>query len=208
MTTKKPNARLQLRKKPQQERSIQRLDAIMEAAVELIAANGVGQLKMTDLAARAGVPIGSLYQFFPERAAVVRALHDRHTERVESGAKRVFSQVTSIPEAEELLASTVDAFYSAFRDDLIYLPVWLAAISDPDLQRLNTEHQTRLTAILCGNFRPLLPKDSRIDLEVRVMLFVYLTGATVRRAMIEDEATARAILDEWKANVKKTMFTE
>ncbi len=208
MSTKKSNGRLQLRKKPQQERSIQRLDAIMEAAVELIAQDGVGNLKMTDLAARAGVPIGSLYQFFPERAAVVRALHDRHTERVESGALRVFSAATSLAEAEALLGIAVDTFYATFRNDPIYLPVWLAAISDPDLQRLNTDHQTRLTSVLCAIFRPLLPKDSTIDLERRVMLFVYLTGAAVRRAMIEDEATARRILDEWKKNVQKTMFTD
>lgn len=208
MSTKKSSGRLQLRKKPQQERSIQRLDAIMEAAVHLIAENGVGNLKMTDLAARAGVPIGSLYQFFPERAAVVRALHDRHTERVESGAQRVFSKVTSLSEVEALLGMAVDSFYATFRNDPVYLPVWLAAISDPDLQRLNTDHQTRLTSVLCAIFRPLLPKDTTIDLEVRVMLFVYLTGATVRRAMIEDEATARRILDEWKKNVQKTMFTD
>ncbi|MBW8300710.1 MAG: TetR family transcriptional regulator [Hydrogenophaga sp.] len=208
MSTKKSSGRLQLRKKPQQERSIQRLDAIMEAAVHLIAENGVGNLKMTDLAARAGVPIGSLYQFFPERAAVVRALHDRHTERVESGAQRVFSKVTSLSEVEALLGMAVDSFYATFRNDPVYLPVWLAAISDPDLQRLNTDHQTRLTSVLCAIFRPLLPKDTTIDLEVRVMLFVYLTGATVRRAMIEDEATARSILDEWKKNVQKTMFTD
>lgn len=208
MSTKKSSGRLQLRKKPQQERSIQRLDAIMEAAVHLIAENGVGNLKMTDLAARAGVPIGSLYQFFPERAAVVRALHDRHTERVESGAQRVFSKVTSLSEVEALLGMAVDSFYATFRNDPVYLPVWLAAISDPDLQRLNTDHQTRLTSVLCAIFRPLLPKDTTIDLEVCVMLFVYLTGATVRRAMIEDEATARRILDEWKKNVQKTMFTD
>lgn len=207
MSTKKSNGRLQLRKTPQQERSIQRLEAILEAAVEMIAQNGVGNLKMTDLAARAGVPIGSLYQFFPERAAVVRALHDRHTERVETGAERVFSKVSSIAEAETLMESAVDVFYSTFRDDPVYLPVWLAAISDPDLQRLNTDHQARLTAIMCKIFRPLLPEGSAIDLEIRVMLFVYLTGATVRRAMIEDEPTARRILDEFKSSVRKAMFT-
>lgn len=207
MSTKKSNGRLQLRKTPQQERSIQRLEAILESAVEMIAQNGVGNLKMTDLAARAGVPIGSLYQFFPERAAVVRALHDRHTERVETGAERVFSKVSSIAEAETLMESAVDVFYSTFRDDPVYLPVWLAAISDPDLQRLNTDHQARLTAIMCKIFRPLLPEGSAIDLEIRVMLFVYLTGATVRRAMIEDDRTARRILDEFKNSVRKAMFT-
>ncbi|WP_170253410.1 MULTISPECIES: TetR/AcrR family transcriptional regulator [Alphaproteobacteria] len=179
----------------------------MEAAVELIAQGGVSALKMTDLAARAGVPIGSLYQFFAERAAVVRALHDRHTERVESGARRVFSTVTTLAEAEALMGDAVDTFFTTFRDDPVYLPVWLAALSDPDLQRLNTDHQARLTGMLCDIFRPLLPEDSKVDLETRVMLFVYLTGAVVRRAMIEDDQKARCILDEWKRSIRGTMFT-
>lgn len=208
MSIKKPDGRLQLRKKPQQERSIQRLDQILEAATALVAEQGVARLKMTDLAARARVPIGSLYQFFPEKAAIVRALHDRHTARVETGAERVFSAVSSLAEAEALMGSAVDAFYTTFRDDPIYLPVWLAAISDADLQRLNSDHQTRLTRILCDIFRPLLPEGSKIDLETRVLLFVYLTGAVVRRAMIADDKMARRILDEWKRSIHATIFAE
>lgn len=79
MTKPGDPARIKLRKKPQQERSIQRLDAILEAATDLIVERGIVDMRMTDLAARAGVPIGSLYQFFPEKAAVVRAIFDRRT---------------------------------------------------------------------------------------------------------------------------------
>lgn len=204
----KAGGRLQLRKKPQQERSIQRLEAILAAARKLVAEKGVEGLKMTEIAIAAGIPIGSLYQFFPERAAVIRALHDLYTSRVEEGTQRVFSQITTLEEAEEKLSWAIDTFYESFRSDPIYLPVWLSSMSDRDLQTLNMAHQRRLTLILKETLAPLLPTDSKIDLETRLMLFVYLSGAAVRRAMIEDEDTAGRILDEWKASVRKTLFSQ
>lgn len=95
--------RLKLRKTPRQERSIQRLEAILAAATDLLAEKGVQGLKMTEIAAAAGISIGSLYQFFPERAAVLRALHDQHTQRVELGARRAFAGVASLDQAIERL---------------------------------------------------------------------------------------------------------
>ncbi|MCL6705399.1 TetR family transcriptional regulator [Pseudomonas sp. R2.Fl] len=203
----KAGGRLQLRKKPQQERSIQRLEAILAATRQLVVEKGIDGLKMTEIAAEAGISIGSLYQFFSEKAAVIRALHDFYTTRVEEGTQRLFSRVGSLAEAEVMLVRAVDGFYEAFRNDPVYLPVWLSSMSDRDLQALNMSHQQRLTQILCEIFRPLLPKGKAIDLETRVTLFVYLSGATARRAMVESEENARRILDEWKASVRKTMFT-
>lgn len=203
----KGGGRLQLRKKPQQERSIQRLEAILAATRQLVGEKGMDELKMTEIAVAAGISIGSLYQFFPEKAAVIRALHDIYTTRVEEGTQRLFSRVETLADAVSTLDRAVDGFYEAFRRDPIYLPIWLSSMSDRDLQELNLSHQQRLTAILCEVFRPLLPPDSKIDIETRVTLFVYLSGAAVRRAMIENEENARPILEEWKANVRKTMFT-
>lgn len=206
-TNGKSDGRLQLRKKPQQERSIQRLEAILAATRRLVVEKGMDGLKMTEIAEAAGISIGSLYQFFPEKAAVIRALHDVYTTRVEEGTQRLFSRVSSLAEAMTTLDRAVDGFYEAFQRDPIYLPIWLTSLSDRDLQALNLSHQQRLTNILCEKFRPLLPRDTTIDLETRVMLFVYLSGAAVRRAMLENEENARPVLEEWKANVRKTMFT-
>ena len=199
--------RLKLRKTPRQERSIQRLEAILAAATDLLAEKGVQGLKMTEIAAAAGISIGSLYQFFPERAAVLRALHDQHTQRVELGARRAFAGVDSLEQAIERLASAVDRFYEVFRDDPVYRPVWLAAKSDRDLQVLNHAHQERLASDLAAIFRPLLPTDVRIDLKSRLMLYVHLTGSVVLWAMISGEDEAQRMLGEWKDNVRKTMFS-
>lgn len=200
-------ARIQLRKQPQQERSIQRLDTILSAAVTLIADKGIKDMKMTELAAAAGVPIGSLYQFFPEKAAVIRALHDRHTAEVEAGTRSYFANITSIAEAEDMLARAIEVFYDFYRNDPTYLPIWLAALSDPDLQSLNQRHIDRITGIFHDVFAPLLPEDSGIDIEARVRVYIYVSGSILRFAFTQSDDMARRLINEWKANIAKTMFT-
>lgn len=186
---------------------MQRLDAILAAATDIVWKEGVEGLKMTELAHAAGVPIGSLYQFFPSRAAVLKALHDRHTERVETGAERVFGAVQTLEEAEALLVAAVCQFYDVFRNDPVYLPVWQAAKSDRDLQRLNINHAERLADILVRHFKRLMPAGTDIDLKARSQIYVELSGALARRAMQETDEVAVRLLEEWKVMVRKGMFT-
>ena len=87
--------RIGLRRKPKQERSIQRLNLILSAAADLIAKKGVSAMRMTELAAAAKVPIGSVYQYFPEKAAIVKALFDRHA--TQSRRKRLSCLPMSSP---------------------------------------------------------------------------------------------------------------
>jgi AcrR family transcriptional regulator len=67
-----------MRKAPQQQRSQRRIDAILDAAEEVLLESGFGALTTNAVAARADVPIGSLYQFFPNKEAVVASLADRY----------------------------------------------------------------------------------------------------------------------------------
>lgn len=199
--------RLRQRKTPRQERSIQRLEAILDAVRRLIVANGIGNLKMTEIAAEAGIPIGSLYQFFPEKAAVIRALHDDLTTRVERGTEQTFAEIRSIDAAENLITQSVDRFYESFRENAIYLSVWRAAVSDRDLEPLNRLHFERMAAILSRVLLPLLPPGFQGDFEMRLTQMVHLSGSVVRFALSADEATARRALQEWKRTVKLTLFT-
>ncbi|HTU64051.1 MAG TPA: helix-turn-helix domain-containing protein, partial [Polyangiales bacterium] len=64
------------RKLPQQERSRALYDAILTAAAELLDSDGP-ELTLAEVATRAGVSSGSLYQYFPDRPALIAALIDR-----------------------------------------------------------------------------------------------------------------------------------
>lgn len=59
------------------------MEAILEAAAELLASRG-GDASTNRIAARAGVSVGSLYQYFPNKEAIVAALFERHAAAVEA----------------------------------------------------------------------------------------------------------------------------
>lgn len=73
-----PKPRLSPRKTPRQERSRATVDALLGAAAHILERDGYAKLTTNRIAARAGVNIASLYQFFPGKDAIVAELRRRH----------------------------------------------------------------------------------------------------------------------------------
>lgn len=69
-----------MRRKPRQTRSQERVKRILDVAEELFIAEGYTATTTNAIATRAQVPIGSLYQFFPDKAAILQALAQRYGE--------------------------------------------------------------------------------------------------------------------------------
>jgi AcrR family transcriptional regulator len=69
--TDRPTARISERKQPQQTRSAELVRAILEAAAQLLATEGAQRFTTARVAEKAGVSIGSLYQYFPNKAAIL-----------------------------------------------------------------------------------------------------------------------------------------
>ena len=80
---------LRARKQPAQDRSRATVDAILEGAAQVLTRVGYARLTTAAVAERAGVSVGSLYQYFPNKDAVVRALLEQYFERVRAGIERV-----------------------------------------------------------------------------------------------------------------------
>jgi AcrR family transcriptional regulator len=78
--------RTQARKEPAQDRSRATVDAILEAAAYILAEEGWEQLTTNRIATRAGVNIGSLYQYFPNKEAIVHELQRRFRAEVHAKA--------------------------------------------------------------------------------------------------------------------------
>lgn len=79
---------LKSRKRPQQRRSSATLDAIFEATIQLLVKHGLSHLTTTRVAERAGVSVGTMYQYFPHKQALIYAVNERYldvlAERVEA----------------------------------------------------------------------------------------------------------------------------
>lgn len=68
----------QPRKTPRQARSLAMVEAILEATARVLAERGYAGTNTNVVAERAGVSVGSVYQYFPNKDSLITALHERH----------------------------------------------------------------------------------------------------------------------------------
>jgi AcrR family transcriptional regulator len=106
------SATLTVRKRPVQPRAASTVDAIAEAAVEVLVAGGLDALTTTRVAERAGVSVGTLYQYFPNKQALLADVVHRHlgrvTEAVEAAARAARGKPLAVM-ARELVRAYLDA---------------------------------------------------------------------------------------------------
>ncbi|MFZ1971979.1 MAG: TetR/AcrR family transcriptional regulator [Candidatus Acidiferrales bacterium] len=79
---------LNARKAPGQARSKETVSVILEASARILEAEGMRGFNTNAIAARAGVSVGSLYQYFPNKDAIVRALISRFEETLHDAVRR------------------------------------------------------------------------------------------------------------------------
>ncbi|QEE46713.1 TetR/AcrR family transcriptional regulator [Rhizobium sp. WL3] len=198
--------RLQLRKKPQQERSIQRLEAILEAAVELFLEKGIAETTMSEVAQRAGISIGSLYQFFPQKAAVIKALHDRFSARLDGFIRQIFLGVDTLEEASERAAGSLIELYALFRQERIYMTLWQAIVADRDLSQISADYHEYVIACFYRDLSHLVPESDYPRFCVNLKLMILATGEVIRYTTQQEEDVAREHLDQWRRILRVSLF--
>lgn len=85
------------RKTPVHSRSRATVEAILEAAAHLLEHDGYGRLTTNHIADKAGVSIGSLYQYFPNKDAICHALAERHFQMLQDEYLRVLENSAACP---------------------------------------------------------------------------------------------------------------
>ncbi len=83
-----------MRREPVQRRSAARVSSILDACAALLDEFDYDELTTSKIAERAGVPIGSLYQYFPDKRAVVQSLTMRNLDAFSAEVERIFTGPT------------------------------------------------------------------------------------------------------------------
>ncbi len=76
------NSEISPRKSPRQARSVATVEVILDATTQVLVDQGLQTLTTARVAARAGVSIGSIYQYYPNKQALLIAVLERHLEMV------------------------------------------------------------------------------------------------------------------------------
>lgn len=104
------------RREPRQQRSRQTVEAVLEAVTHVLRRHGAEAITTNRVAEAAGISIGSLYQYFPEKQAIFMALHDRHVDRVRHVIERTMAQCTSAS-LEEFTRELVEGLAHVHSED-------------------------------------------------------------------------------------------
>jgi AcrR family transcriptional regulator len=108
------------RRKPQQRRSHQTVDAVLDAVVRVLKREGVLAVTTNRIAEVAGVSIGSIYQYFPDKRAIFVALHQRHIDEIDRMVHAKLIEHAASP-LEKLIAAMVEGMIDAHvRDPKLY----------------------------------------------------------------------------------------
>jgi AcrR family transcriptional regulator len=93
-----------VRRVPAQERAQVTVEAMLDAAIRLLKQDGASSITTNRIAETAGVSIGSVYQYFPNKRAIFIALHARHIRQVDGVLERCLAQGSDAT-LEEFIAS-------------------------------------------------------------------------------------------------------
>jgi AcrR family transcriptional regulator len=168
-----------------QARSTASVDAILEATVQVLLDLGKERLTTTRVASRAGVSVGTLYQYFPNKSSLLQAALKRHLEGVTESVERVCREQTG-NSLESMATALVNAFLRAKMNDGKTSVALYAVSSDVDGARIVREIGLRsnqaIVAMLATAREPLI-KDPQL---VASMLQGAMGG--ISRRLLESDA--------------------
>jgi AcrR family transcriptional regulator len=100
------------RKTPVQARSTVTVEAISEATIQVLLSHGAERLTTTRVAERAGVSVGTLYQYYPNKQSLLFAVLEHHLNRVAARVEAACESACHMPLAE-MIRHMVEAFVDA-----------------------------------------------------------------------------------------------
>jgi AcrR family transcriptional regulator len=133
---------LEPRKSPVQARSVASVEAILKATIQVLLKVGKESLTTTLVATRAGVSVGTLYQYFPNKSALLRAALQRHMDEIGSVLEMVCREQRGAS-LQQMGTALVTGFLAAKMKDAKASVALYAVSSDIDGARISREMSLR-----------------------------------------------------------------
>ena len=179
---------LEPRKSPVQARSAASVDAILEATIQVLLNVGKERLTTTRVASRAGVSVGTLYQYFPNKSALLQAALKRHLTQVFDAVELVCKEQKGRT-LEQMVTALVATFLDAKMKDAKTSVALYSVSSDVDGARIVQQMGVRTNkaiVLMLASAREPLTTDPQLVASV-----LQGTMAGVSRRMLESGAAEK-----------------
>jgi AcrR family transcriptional regulator len=170
---------------PVQARSTASVDAILKATIQVLLKAGKERLTTTSVAMRAGVSVGTLYQYFPNKSSLLQAALRRHMDEVTEAVERICLEQRGRT-LQEMATALIHAFLAAKMRDVKTSIALYSVSSDVDgariVQQMAVRSNGAIAAMLASSCEPMT-RDPQL---VASMLQGAMAG--VSRRLLESDA--------------------
>lgn len=179
---------LKSRKSPLQARSVVTVGALRAAAIQVLIHEGLSRCTTTRIAERAGASVGSLYQYYPNRDALLAAVLEQHLEGVAAAVERACQEHRGKP-----LSQMASAFVLAFLDAKLRNPRESKALYAVAEERGGAVLAARMRARIAAAVAAMLESARGARFEDPALVATIALGALVGpvQALLKEDATAQ-----------------
>lgn len=193
-----------LRRPPKQQRSRGRVEEILAAARKLIGEKGIDAVKMREIAALAGGPISSVYQYFPNKSAILAMLFEQWSEELGSLVETRLAEVSDVDGLMSAASDLLDYFYSRIADDPTILDLLNAVQADKALTDLDLAATRDQAECFCRIGERFIPEARHEEFRRTTFLMFHLSFGAVRLAVWEPQDNG-CILTDFKAIIRRQL---
>lgn len=190
------------RRKPSQERSRDRVERILDATASLLSEMAVDKITTAAIAEKAGVPIGSVYQYFPNKLAVLAQLARRVMAEVDMKTASLIAEDFGVLPWDQAIDRAIDATMQGYSEQPGYAQLLLSIRPTPEFGAITDESNERVAALLALHpaLQALIPKE-RIELVSRSAIRA-VNSLQDWALSVDDPEQANEIIGEMKTLLK------
>jgi AcrR family transcriptional regulator len=158
-------------------------------------------MRMSEVAEMAGISIGSLYQYFPDKSAIIQTLARRYNAKSRKCIEAELSNVHDIDGFREAFARLIDIYYGIFLAEPVIRDIWSATQADKALAELEIEESRANAELVAATLIRVRPNADLEQLTASAFLIMYLGEATMRLAISVGRAEGDRLVERYKRMV-------
>ena len=186
------------RRMPAQQRSRDRLERILSVAASLIAQGGSDLMKMSEVADQAEISIGSLYQYCPDKSALIGRLAERYHAASRRCIEEALAEVRDLAGLRRAFAGLVDQYYRIFLAEPAMRDIWSGMQADKKLMAIELAESRANAALLAEALSRVHPRAAREKIAATSLLVWQLGEATMRLAISVGRREGDALVGAFK----------
>lgn len=185
---------LEPRRRPTQERSQKKFDHLLQVARELLLEVGFEAFTMEEVARRAGLPIGTLYQFFQNKYVMVCELDRVDAVAVRQELEQFASEIPSL-DWLKFLDRLIDHVAALWASDPSRRAVWHAVQSTPATRATAAVTERELAADVARVLAPLTPGTPRDRRRIMAEVIIHVAYSMLNFSIRDGQSHEEAVVE-------------